>query len=245
MLFIASERAMAEKRSFKRFTLKVLEVSGKMIFASDVEVVDISIGGISIKADRRLNIGREYTLKLEDRSRTLSLNGAVVWSSLCETRAGRQGEVVPIYKAGLKFTNIPVETITELLGFIEDHKKEEIYVMGSSRLNIRFHIDDSHKSRLNFPANYRVKQISLGGMLIECAAALEIESRISMELSLHDGKTIKFMGRVASCQVFEAEGLQFYDVGIEFLDVADMDKDTLKAFVDYCAAIEASGEGPG
>ena len=139
---------MQDSRRFKRFTLKVLEVTGKMIFATEVDVVDISIGGISIKANRRLNIGGEYALKLEDRTRTISLKGTVVWSSLSETKVGRAGEVVPIYKAGLKFTNISVEKITELLSFIEDHKKEEIYVMGSSRLNIRFHIDDEKKTLL-------------------------------------------------------------------------------------------------
>ena len=229
---------MQDSRRFKRFTLKVLEATGKMIFATEVDVVDISIGGISIKANRRLNIGGEYALKLEDRTRTISLKGTVVWSSLSETKVGRAGEVVPIYKAGLKFTNISVEKITELLSFIEDHKKEEIYVMGSSRLNIRFHIDDEKKTLLNYPASYKVKKISLGGMLVECVLPLEIESKIPMELFLHDDNIIRFVGRVASCLVLEADGQELYDIGIEFLELTDKKKDILKSFVDYCAAIE-------
>jgi c-di-GMP-binding flagellar brake protein YcgR len=231
-----------DKRRYKRFTLKVLEVTGKMILASQVEVVDISIGGISIKANRRLNIGGEYSLRLEDRNKVVSLKGTVVWSSLSETMAGRAGEAIPIYKAGLKFANISAEKINELLNFIEDHKKEEVYVMGSSRLNIRFHIDDAKKTFLNFPESYKVKKISLGGMLIESAATLEIEDRMPMELFLNDNMRIKFVGRIASCKNVEEVAEKLWDVGIEFLNLTDDDKDALKSFVDYCAAVESRSE---
>ncbi|HUH65269.1 MAG TPA: PilZ domain-containing protein [Syntrophales bacterium] len=233
---------MQDSRRYTRFTLKVLEVTGKIIFASEVEVVDISIGGISIKANRRLNIGGEYVLKLEDRQRAISLKGTVVWSSLGETKQGRHGEVIPIYKAGLKFLNISVEKITELLNFIEDHKKEEVYVIGSSRLNIRFHVDDEKKTLLDYPASYKAKKISLGGMLIECVLPLEIGSTIPMELFLHNDNIIKFVGRVASCLVLEDGGQKLYDVGIEYLGLTDKDKDVLKSFVNYCAAIEAKSK---
>jgi c-di-GMP-binding flagellar brake protein YcgR len=235
---------MQDKRRYKRFTLKVLEVTGKMVLASEVEVVDISIGGISIKANRRLNIGGEYSLKLEDRNTAISLRGTVMWSSLSETKSGRAGEAIPIYKAGLKFTNISAEKITELLNFIEDHKKEEIYSMGSSRLNIRFHIDDAKRTVLNFPETFKVKKISPGGMLIESAAALEIEGRMPMELLLHNDKAVKFVGRIASCKTVEGVAEKLWDVGIEFLDLTDRDRDTLKSFVDYCAAIESRSEAP-
>jgi c-di-GMP-binding flagellar brake protein YcgR len=238
----AGSRHMKDKRRYKRFTLKVLEVTGKMIFATEVEVVDISIGGISIKANRRLNIGGEYSLKLEDRNTAISLKGTVVWSSLSETKAGHAGEAIPIYKAGLKFTNISAEKITELLEFIEDHKKEEVYVMGSSRLNIRFHIDDSKKTLLNFPETYTVKKISLGGMLIESAVGLAIESRIPMELFLHNDKMVKFIGRIASCVPLKVGSEELCDIGIEFLDLTNGDKNILKSFIDYCAAVESRSE---
>ena len=110
--------------------------------------------------------------------------------------------------------------------------------MGSSRLNIRFHIDDEKKTLLNYPASYKVKKISLGGMLVECVLPLEIESKIPMELFLHDDNIIRFVGRVASCLVLEADGQELYDIGIEFLELTDKKKDILKSFVDYCAAIE-------
>ena len=63
---------MRDKRKYKRFKLNDLEVNGKMVLATEVKVINISISGISLKANRRLNIGSDYTLKLEGR-KTISL----------------------------------------------------------------------------------------------------------------------------------------------------------------------------
>jgi c-di-GMP-binding flagellar brake protein YcgR len=233
---------MQNKRRFKRFTLKVLEIHGRMIAATEVKVVDIGIGGIKLRANRRLNIGNEYALKLEAVDKTLSLKGVVVWSSLSDHIEGSHGEVVPIYTAGLKFTNISTDKITQLLDFIEEHKKEEIYAMGGSRLNVRFHINDPEKAILNYPASYKVKKISLGGMLIECVQALEVESRIPMELSLQDDNPLKFVGRIATCQVIEEGDPKQYDIGIEFSGLTKKDNEMISTFVEYCAAIEDGNE---
>jgi c-di-GMP-binding flagellar brake protein YcgR len=233
---------MQNRRRFKRFTLRVLEIHGRMMAATEVKVDDISIGGIRLRADRRLNIGSEYVLKLEDKNKVISLKGVVVWSSLSEARGGVHGEIVPIYTAGLKFINISADKITQLLDFIEEHKKEEIYVMGSTRLNVRFHISDPKKASLNYPARYKVKKISLGGMLIECTQALEVESRIPMELSLQDDTPITFVGRIASCQAAEEGDPKPYNIGIEFLDLTRKDNEMLTTFIEYCVAIEDGDE---
>ena len=55
---------MRENRRYKRFSVDIFGINGKMMFANEVEIQDISIGGISIRVDRRLNMGSEYTLKV-------------------------------------------------------------------------------------------------------------------------------------------------------------------------------------
>ena len=75
-------------------------------------------------------------------------------------------------------------------------------------------------------------------MLIECVQALEVESRIPMELSLQDDRTIRFVGRIASCQVVEHGDPRPYNTGIEFLDLTRKDNEMLTTFVEYCAAVE-------
>ncbi len=136
---------MHERRSFKRFTLKVIEIHGRMIAATQVKIDDISIGGIRLRADRRLNIGNEYVIKLGDKKKVISIKGIVVWSSLSEARGGAHGEAVPVYTAGLKFINISDEKSSELSDFIEEHKKADIYAM-RSRPNLKFHSKDPEKA---------------------------------------------------------------------------------------------------
>jgi len=232
---VAMKSMMRDKRSYKRFTLNDLEVNGKMISATETKVVDISISGISLKVNRRINIGCEYPLTLKGR-KTISLRGIVVWCSLIETKKGSLGEIIPIYSAGMQFKNMSTEMKTELLNFIEDYKIKEVHVIGDNRLNVRFHINDPEKAILNFSASYKVKTISLGGMLIESVQDLEVESRIPMELFIHDDALVKFVGRVASCRVVDKEGQKSYDIGIEFLDLTKKDVEIISSFIDYSTA---------
>ncbi len=223
---------MHEKRRYKRYKLNDLEVHGKMVLATEVKVIDISISGIAVKADKRLNIGSDYTLKLEG-SKTVSLRGTVVWSSLNETRKGPQGEMIPVYAAGMQFKAMSNERTTELQYLIDSHKIEEVHVIGGTRLDIRFHIKDPENAIVLYPDNYKVKTISLGGMLIECVRNFEIESRIPMEMFIHDDKRLKFVGRVASSQVIDKEAKKQYDIGIEFLDLTEKDREVLASFINH------------
>ena len=222
---------MRDIRRYKRFRFNDSEVNGKMVLVTEVKIVDISISGISLKVNRRLNIGSDYTLKLEG-SKTISLRGTVVWCSLIETRKGSKGDVIPIYSAGMQFKDMSTERTTELQYIIDSHKIEEVHVIGGTRLNIRFHIKDPENSILIYPDNYKVKSIGLGGMRIECVRNFEIESRIPMEMFIHDDAPLKFVGRVTSYKEIDKKGQKQYDIGIEFLDLTEKDKETLASFID-------------
>jgi hypothetical protein len=52
---------LQDKKRFKRYSLKFVEVNGKMSFADEVEIIDVSLGGVSLCVDRRLNPDREST----------------------------------------------------------------------------------------------------------------------------------------------------------------------------------------
>ena len=86
---------MREHRGYKRFSVDILGINGKMMFAKEVEIQDISIGGISIRVDRRLNMGSEYTLKVANGKKTIALKGSVVWARISGTRKGKKDEVIP------------------------------------------------------------------------------------------------------------------------------------------------------
>lgn len=229
---------MENTRRFKRYKLDFVEVNGQLTFATDVTLLDISMGGISLKADRRLNIGCKYVIKLEDKKKTIALKGEVAWSALSGTRMTPDGETIPLYTAGMKFVDLSQEKTAELLYFVEHHRKEEVPPAVDRRHNVRFLIGDPGKAILNYPADYKVKVVSLSGMLIETSHSLACESRIPMELSLHDESRISFVGRVVTCQMAGNNDKRQYDIGIEFIDVTDKDREVLRSFIAYVAALK-------
>jgi hypothetical protein len=110
-----------EKRQCGRFKVKGLDIAGRMMFASMVKINDISANGVSLKADRRMEIGRVYPLKLEFQNKALAVSGVVIWSRLNELGKRPSGEMVPIYKAGLRLRDAADNgMLRELMDFIRD-----------------------------------------------------------------------------------------------------------------------------
>lgn len=226
---------MNDKRQFKRYSLNVLEINGKMSLTDKVKILDISEGGVSLKADRRLNIGKEYLLKLQEKGKTLDVKGTVVRSELSGTEESSKGEMVSIYKAGLIFKEGFAEKISD---FLKPLSKTKAPSTVERRLHVRFTITTPQEKILTYPLQFSVKAISLGGMLIQTEQSVEINSSIPMELSLDDDKSVKFIGRVASCVLMENAGQSLYDIGVEFTDLTDEDKVLIKEFIDYLAKFE-------
>jgi Tfp pilus assembly protein PilZ len=224
---------MREKRRYKRFTVNIVGISGKMLFADKVEILDISVGGVSVKVDKRLNIGNEYLLKMDDGGKTICLKGSVIWSMMSGTKKGLREDLIPLYTAGMRFMNMTGERLAELTRFIQERESCLRQSSGSPsdrRLHLRLGMDEPQIATLKLPENYMVKEISIGGMLIESDGPLEIDGMIPMEIFLADDK-IKFLGRVASCsRVGDAEP-ECFDIGIEFADMQGNDLELLKKFV--------------
>lgn len=229
---------MQDKRSHKRYKLDVMELNSKIIFADKVEVLDISLCGIAIKADRRLNMDCEYLLRLDNKGEHISVKGVVVRSLLVGTEERGSGGRVPIYIAGLKFRDDMADLVANFLHHFSSARATEAAFTGNRRLSVRFHITTPMKAVLKFPAQYRVKVISLGGMLIVTDHALELESSLQMELSYNDENTISFQGRVASRQNTGVEGHPCCEIGIEFLDLREKDKAVLTEFIDHVSFMQ-------
>src|SRR4030042_6787062 len=96
-----------------------------MLFAKDVEIIDISFGGILLKADKRLNPGSDYTLKIWDKEKPISIKSTVVWSLLSELRKNPNGDLIPMYTAGMQFTRVSNKTISNIAQLIEEYIKGE------------------------------------------------------------------------------------------------------------------------
>lgn len=227
-----------DKRRHKRFRSDLMELYGKMILDQKVEIIDISLTGVALKTDRKLIIGREYPLRLVWKGKTLDVWGVVVRSELIEIEERDSGKNVSKYTAGVMFKDASSNTIADFINSIEWDKKEAVSVMVNKRLNVRFDITTPCEKTLSFPTQFKVKEISLSGILIQTEQALSIESMIPMWLSLKTDKHISFVGRVASCQMIEDKGQAHYEIGMEFKDLTNKDRTLLNTFIDYLSMIE-------
>lgn len=227
-----------DKRRHKRYKLKLVEVNGKMSLADKVEIIDVSLGGVSLRVDRRLNPGREYLLKLGDKAKTFDLKCVVVRSELSGFEKKVNGEQAMIYTAGMRFTESSLGQIEGFFKSIELVEKGKVHPESDRRIDVRFQIHTPGEKILNYPAQFKVKEISLSGVRIETDVNLVLQSIIPMVLALHDNNFVQFNGRVASTRMFEEQGETRYDIGVELSDISETGAALLKSFIDYLAKSE-------
>jgi hypothetical protein len=217
---------MDNRRRSPRFVVE--GVHGKLTFASQVDILNMSLGGVALLVDRRLNIGREYTLKLEVQDRAVAVQAVVVWSVLTEIRRSPTGEDIPVYSAGMKFLDVLTPRVLELVQFIDAHKIVEEHRLGG----VRFHIDAPGKALLDVPHAYRVRVISSTGMLMESEHVLELDRVYPMEVALDPESPMRFSGRIASRQEKAGPGPVVYETGVEFMDITPDDRARLGRFIE-------------
>jgi len=232
---------MQNQRRHKRYRLDLIDVKGKMSLSEKVEILDISLSGVALKADRRLNPGREYMIKLQDKGKTLNVTGIIVRSELSGMETRNNGESVAIYRAGMQFKDGSGDQVADFLKSIEQNQNKTAQLPEDRRHNVRLQITAPNKNILYYPAHFKVKTISLSGMLIQTDQDLKLESKVPMELSLHDDTAVNFIGRVVSCHMKEGKEQTHHDIGLEFIDLTDKDKTLLQKFIDQSAAMESSG----
>jgi hypothetical protein len=217
---------MEERRRCPRFTVE--NIHGRLIAESEVEILNMSISGAAVKVERRLTMGGQYNLKLDRDGGTMTVKTEVVWSVLTEFHKNKEGDEVPVYSAGLKFTDILTPRIAELLSFIDDHK-----IIDEKRLGgLRMHIDAPGKAALDYPEGYKVMVLSRTGMLIETDHGLAVDGVCPMEVTLPGGTLLRFSGRVVTLKESGDDLRPRREIGIEFVDMAEPDKARLAKYLD-------------
>ncbi len=223
-------RGGAEHRREPRFVVEGLQ--GRMTFASEVAILNMSLSGVAIRTDRRLNIGHEYQMRLEADGEGLNLRGTVVWCSLESRRKDTRGEDILIYSAGLRFTNIMSEALQNLITFLDQHKRHPDQRTGGTR----FEIDATGRALLDVPQPFRVKVLSLTGMLAQSPTSLALETVVPMELSLDEGGPIGFDGRVAYCTEVDLEEGPTFEIGVEFVRMLEEDRGRIGSYIERLKA---------
>ncbi len=220
-----------EKRRAARFVVGGLH--GHMTSASEVEVLNMSVSGVALRTDRRLSIGQEYKLRLDSETGDgLTLRGVVVWCALESRRKDTRGEDILIYSAGLRFAGVMNEAMQALFDFLDRHKAHPDQRTGGTR----FEIEATGRALLDVPHPFRVKVLSLTGMLAQADAGLELDVVLPMELSLDEKEPLRFEGRVAySTEVDLDQGTQF-EIGVEFVRMPADDRLRLETYIELLKA---------
>ncbi len=218
----------AEKRRYKRISIEGL--SGVFHFSTKARIINLSLGGAAVEVDRRLEMNSTYNLKIPSGDKFLEIKGRVVWCVLSGNQKTSKGDIVPIYHAGIKFIDLLDERAKMLLELIESHKA------GISRFEerirgIRFKIILPEKVVVDFPLQYKISVISLGGMLIELPEELPLDAVYPMQIEIpHDKTIIKFNGRIASCKKAH-DRPEYYHMGVEFIEMNEDDRKKLNDFI--------------
>ena len=233
-----------ESRNFNRCATEFMKISGKLMFASPVDIIDISLGGIALETNRALKIGTGYMLRLETKDHSISVRGGVVWSTLRGSTQTAEGKIVPLYATGMRFNDLATEKINDLIEFIESHKLEQdsikLHSMSGLRFNMRYHLTANCEFMLTCPEDFLVKKISLGGMLIETEHAFEVEQKLPMVIFLPGECEISFTGRIASCIPIETAEPKRVAMDIEFLNMQKENAEKLTGFISMLSQRNSS-----
>lgn len=236
---------MHDRRPHKRYTVDLLDITSSLIEANGIKIINISEKGIALRANRRLNIGETYILKIRSQDTILNLQGVVVWSRISQIRKSHHSNTIPVYTAGVEFIELSNEKREDILRFIETHKQTadaDGQPNADMRLSIRFQVDAPEEAFiLNQAESQKVTQLSFSGARIQSKYPMKVNSNIPMMLSLSEDNFIIFQGRIASCFLIRDACPRAYDIGLEFSELSKQEREIL---VDYIRLLDTIDKSP-
>ncbi|MBI5675953.1 MAG: PilZ domain-containing protein [Nitrospirae bacterium] len=221
---------MTNNRKHERLSSKGLNIHCKVHFATDIDLLNISNSGALVSLVKPLHIGQRYTLHVRHEDKEISLTGVVVWERLVGSKTNADGEIVPLYKAGIKFDSIMTKKGSELISFIETSFLPKEF---KSRLSgIRVEVSDSESTISEDNKKCEVLKISSSGFLLETSTKMDVGSNHQMEIHLHgDKEPIKFLGKVASSRIIPGRDPNVFEAGVEIEEISDEHRAILEELV--------------
>jgi len=107
-----------ERRQHRRFNVENMGVDCDMPSATRVKVMNISSGGALVMADKLINIGKSYALKIEYKGKLLFVKADAVRALLTDCVKQDNGDVIPLFIAGMQFVNVIKGELPEILGLL-------------------------------------------------------------------------------------------------------------------------------
>jgi hypothetical protein len=223
---------MKDNRKHKRVESKGKDIHCRVQFTTEVGLINISSTGASIRLNKQLNMGQEYSINIKRNNKSIAIKGTVVWEKLIASEKNEVGDLVPVYKAGLKFNDIMTEKGGEIIDFIS---KNLVPSELQSRLRgIRVDISGSPNDTLtNNHKHFSVLKISLGGMLLQTDSHMKLLETSWMELNFPEReRPLKFLGKVVTSSEIPGKKPVLYETGMEIIRISDEDRAMLNDIIE-------------
>jgi len=151
---------------------------GQIVLAVDADVLDIGISGVAIESGTRLTpeSGLRLTLGVADRS--ITFEGRVVWCFFHGTRPGDGGEPLPVYRAGIEFSDVLTPRAERMVDLLENLAAAS----GETRLFGRFRLSTSEPVRVQAVGAFRCLEVGQHSVVVESALQLEPVPGCAVEL---------------------------------------------------------------
>lgn len=218
-----------ERRRHERYDTR--DVSGSLLFQTQVDILNISLTGLAVESPHRLEIDRTYDLRIAHDQERVSLSGRVVWCRLAATRRQDKGEIAPVYRAGLRFENTLSDKSQELVRFIEHNAILTL----EQRIFGRFKFRAEGSVALDARYDFVVSNLSLAGMRIETDLIPEPDSRFDMRIRLGEME-VAIRGRIAHVQrrgpAAAGKKRMAAAAGVEFVETPEAAREQLVRFID-------------
>ena len=115
-----AEPSAADTRSQPRYEVEDLRVLSPV----GAKILDVGAVGMGLETMEKLPLGREDTFELAARTRRLRVPGRVTWCRLVRTIRTASGDMVPVYRAGVRFAeSVSPSSRNELLEIIRIHRQ--------------------------------------------------------------------------------------------------------------------------
>jgi len=203
------------------------DLPGSFAHSVDANVLNISVAGIAVRTATQLSVGRDYSFQLGQEADLINLSGKVKWCRLSGTRKLAEGDVVPVYEAGIALDEVFSEKAAEMLQFL----KRKVIVDLRSRILGRFNVETEDPVSLESKEDFVVRQLSLSGILIATESLREPESVLELEIRLN-GELFRSRARIVHVDEAEVVGERpSYRMGVEFLQVTTEQLQLLEDFI--------------
>ena len=212
-----------ERRRHRRYGVR--GVRGTLVFPMRVKVLNMSLTGLAIETRTALEIGRRYDLKLSNRRETIEINVDVQWCHLVRTERTGTGDVQPVYEAGLDFRHVLNDQARELLSFLEHN----IVVDVERRIFGRFKIGLDGPVGLDARYDFRVRQLSFSGMLIETDLKPRVGAAFDLEMD-PDKLCLTTRGKVIHAEPLPRKS--GYRAGVQFLKMQPESRHALERLIE-------------